>query len=1256
MSVEKGNVLFLLAALANQGKGPATNKPQTTQWFDYSGRGNHGTLKNFPETDSSPWVGSGTKNDPHALQFNGTQYVEIASPNIINDMVSGDFTFQAHFYLGAPGTILSTGGNTTDVGFAVVVDDLNNLKLYVRTPTKSAVFDFGRKDTLAWYDVAAAFNSSNGQMWVYLNGAPFGFTTAIDGTFTDTNKTLRLGANNDGTNTGFNGKIASVRAYNRFLSSAEVADNYLSGSLVYKPNKDLPSKVTLPMRAQIPSQIRVGVSGKVTGNYAIEPIGQENFESSIKVFHHSSMEGSITVNPNGWVRGTYAIEGRGLEDLPSSIGVQRHSSLPGSISVNPSTKVTGRYAISERYPEDLPSGLVIRNPDLPGHIKVHKLVETKATGHYSIKTTNLEDLPGSITVKQKSDLPGNIRVLTTGLAVGSYGIEERTAADLPSQIMIRSTKDLPSHIRVPSRGKMTGRYGTETIEISDLPGSINIKGTNDIPSNIKVITSTWMRGQYGMSPVFAEDIPGSIGVKVFNELPASLFITPEGKMTGKYDISGIYLEDLPSSFNIAETSNLPSRLGVTPYTKMSGRYSIEEPPKIVQDLYPVKDAFVRSNVPRLNYGTEQEMLVGRQENELFRSYVGFDINSIPKVNTSVGYAKLKLFFNAYQAGPVKLQIVQPSADWQEKGITWANQPFPNMNGYTGHIAEFEVDSKRGYLEVDVSQFVIDWHEGKSPNTGFAIRLVDETGTNVYKSFATKESIESRPILEVTYYDTNVYSRDWSYLEGSITVAQNVTKDLKGHINIRSYWSESTLGGHIHVLNQDMIEGNIIVSKPDMPTHIEVRKRDWSEMPGSITARGNRVEDLESNIWVNGWQLPGTITVPFRSDLEGEITVVRTEGDDLPGTIWVNGWQLPGDVTVRRDEQNDLPGQLVVNGIYLPGELIVLQPFDVPGSITVRHDDYSEIPGDFEIPQKSDFGGSIWVNGLWFPGEMQVFAKSQLPSHIQVRQFGDSDLVSSIRINGYDGLPSSITVPPKYDMPGELNVLSGYLAGSITVPANGNKDLLSHIGARVRGASDFDIIIGVRSGYLGSHIEVRREGNADLPSNIQVKVPGWSYLPGHANVKVWGEKDVPSSLTVRVDGKYDMKSSFNVRVWGDPSDLPGELVPNVWGAGDLPSETGIRVWSHHDQPSHIAARQKNHSDLVITFGIKEVSELPGEITVRTWGKDELPGHMEIFYKSELPGTISVWNKSNLPGHLYVLHRDDLPGEIEVLTGKAYVFIM
>lgn len=76
-----------------------------------------------------------------------------------------------------------------------------------------------------WYQIVLTRTSSNGQI-VYLNGSQIG-TGNVSNTFTDGDTDFgAIGADNPGYSGYLNGKVGSVRIYNRALTPEEIQQNF----------------------------------------------------------------------------------------------------------------------------------------------------------------------------------------------------------------------------------------------------------------------------------------------------------------------------------------------------------------------------------------------------------------------------------------------------------------------------------------------------------------------------------------------------------------------------------------------------------------------------------------------------------------------------------------------------------------------------------------------------------------------------------------------------------------------------------------------------------------------------------------------------------------------------------------------------------------------------------------------------------------------------------------------------------------------
>lgn len=957
--------------------------------------------------------------------------------------------------------------------------------------------------------------------------------------------------------------------------------------------------------------------------------GESNLASHIIVPERKDLRSSLKVGIGGYAKGRYRIIPSGVNDIPSYIVVKRTSDVPGSVYVNPNTYLRA---------------------------------------HYRIEELTANDLTASIEVQSSGTLPGKIGVNTQGRLVARYNVQGIDVSDLPSSLTVSSVLQLPGKIGVNSRARLVAKYGVVVGGVSDLPSSLQITSTSNLTSNIKVSTRNRMVGRYSVVLGGHADLVSEMRIAATDNLESHLAIPPYTRLTARYKVVGIYTNDLPSSLTIREASDLPSLIRITPYNKMAGKYEVIETPEYSVTLYPNKDAFVRESVPRLNYGTEEQMYVGYDgaSKERLRSYVGFDLGSasIPKTNTTIKKAELKLYFDGFNVLNKKVQVIEPTQDWSEYGITWQNQPFPYgfdspTSAYDGINIVMDVGGNSRYISIDVTESIKKWHEGVKPNFGFIIKALDESENSAIRFF-TKEQRSFRPMLEITYYDTQIYSfgRDSAWSE--ITVRQSKVADLQSHFFVRTYQGKTELAGNIFVLNPRDLFSYITANRASTVSTIAVRRTAHSDIDGNISARKRGFpSDLDGSILVNKQIVPSDLYVLHRDDLPSHVAVARwgEPFPEIPSSITVNRADTVGNIGVRVEAHTDWESNVVISRCFLIGSLSVLEKSNLEGEISVRTWEENDLPVEGFIRYHDSLPSSIRIHKDFMQGCLEVVYISQIPSTISVRTRGEAVLDSELEIPRRADLPSSLYIPPKKDIPSSIFVLSGFLAGHIAIPFNTTSDRRSYLSVRVKGASDLFSETGVRSGWLASHLAVRVSEWKDLPSSLGVR--GWDgdNLSGSLTVKAWGKSDLEGNIKARKYRESDLYMSFKVRVT-DHSQIEGSITAQQFGDADLDSTISIRVWDEADLPSLLYIQVWDKSELPSSIDVKEHSNLDGHIAVRTDSENDLPSSIDVWEKSVLVGEIAVRREgeSDLEVTIFVKVVSDLPSSIEVISDYPYAFIM
>lgn len=196
---------------------------------------------------------------------------------------------------------------------------------------------------------------------------------------------------------------------------------------------------------------------------------------------------------------------------------------------------------------------------------------------------------------------------------------------------------------------------------------------------------------------------------------------------------------------------------VITYSNATGAYTLALP--------AIADAYVRSRNPINNYGSAQNLKVQGYQGDLYRTWLKFDISSIPS-NVAITSAQLNLYVSTnYQARSYVLQHSN-TVSWTENGITWNNQPTSfsssrSANAPTGGWMSWDVtpDVQQDYATQTLSSWAIkDSSENSFTRRYIVIYSRESQGIQGYNILTSSGSVGKKLV-----YSTS----DGSSLPGSI---------------------------------------------------------------------------------------------------------------------------------------------------------------------------------------------------------------------------------------------------------------------------------------------------------------------------------------------------------------------------------------------------------------------------------------------------------------------------------------------------------
>jgi hypothetical protein len=354
-----------------------------------------------------------------------------------------------------------------------------------------------------------------------------------------------------------------------------------------------------------------------------------------------------------------------------------------------------------------------------------------------------------------------------------------------------------------------------------------------------------MRGVVGViSTPLNSDIDASITPKVINDISGSIDVRQSD-----YDfaIGSIYVvhgesSDINSTIIPRLYSEVDGSIEIRYYNLMTVNVTILEPPREIEYLSPIKDALIRSENPLVNYGFEQDLIIGNSGiPEVMRTLMQWDISSIPD-DMTIEKAEILLHHATSFSTEFAMEVFGVDASWEEGTVNWEIQP-----GVTVKLSE--ANSGIGYttISIDITDAFTDWYRDTVVNNGVMIKSKIESAYDIVRYFSREGDIP--PTLKVTYYDPLIrLTIGRSYLDASIISKAFGYNDLSCSVTPKSYDVVDDMDSSLTVVIPWDRDCSISVTHPTLECSIFVGYENGAEVNASIDPIIH--EDLSCSIYAN----------------------------------------------------------------------------------------------------------------------------------------------------------------------------------------------------------------------------------------------------------------------------------------------------------------------------------------------------------------------------------------------------------------------
>ena len=166
-------------------------------------------------------------------------------------------------------------------------------------------------------------------------------------------------------------------------------------------------------------------------------------------------------------------------------------------------------------------------------------------------------------------------------------------------------------------------------------------------------------------------------------------------------------------------------------------------------LTPIEDTSTYEDAKTTPFGTYPDLWTSGYTSWLMRTYIKFDISSIPqgaKIKSAKLYL-LKTYINSYGQDHT-FTVRRCLNEWKENTLTFNMVPTLSANFY-GPVYTFGAVNK--WTELDMTQMVQEWVDGTYPNYGMRTTY-NGTGYRENSRWASSNNptVDCRPYMEVVY--------------------------------------------------------------------------------------------------------------------------------------------------------------------------------------------------------------------------------------------------------------------------------------------------------------------------------------------------------------------------------------------------------------------------------------------------------------------------------------------------------------------------
>ena len=529
--------------------------------------------------------------------------------------------------------------------------------------------------------------------------------------------------------------------------------------------------------------------------------------------------------------------------------------------------------------------------------------------------------------------------------------------------------------------------------------------------------------------------------------------------------------DIPFFIRVRESQNyIPFSLFKNPYAVLTTQMEILPPPTITYKIFPVKDTFVRSDFPLMNYGTDGAMTARTVVSPASDAtmLMSYDISKLFATNPKSALLSIKL--KGYNSLPSTVgntaQLYAYTNDWEEYSVNYAN-----MTPVTGaRIGDLLISSSRAYNSADLKDYILGLNMAGTTTLDMALKSA---------STVVMDSRESTnpPYIEVKFLDTTkMFSLASKFLPLSVKPRVATASDIPFSLNLVS-----------HNVNSDM---NVTLGVKGNNGKLSVQTQPCVDFPFSLEIVSTNFTELNTFGGVTNPRMRASMFIPCDNELAFELHVRGNASSDIPAAFGVSSPMptmnvkvmpdvlLPIELVVRQSASSDLPAAFGVSHTQGSFGINVKPVNDLEIDLAVRQSATSEIIAAFGVSHDTArLGVKVNpANDIDFSLNVRQETTSEVPFAILPRIAETRDISFEADVWNASKLPFSLESQPVRKIP---------------------------VSMVVQPVSSIPFSIDVKSPFIPFDLQVRKESSADMPLSLIPRIRQVNDLPFKLKVKVYG---------------------------------------------------------------------------------------------------------------------------------------------------------